>query len=251
MSKFGQLFLLLHIPHFLLQFPTGSDAVAFQGSNRGRTQDQAFTMSSQLEQRRAFDKNSRCGTDFLPQTLPSMDWFATTSELVGAGSPQMSNTNRPITTPFAYSDQLSVNSSRTSNDAMTSMNSAEIMTDIRPASHENNPMLRQSIGDRNKFNQTDHNICKVCSRIFPTLTELRGHEASHHRKGAFPCSVCGKSFTHPSNRYRHMLSHKGIQKHQCSVCFKKFSRRDHLHCHMASHYKISDDGSTLLENTGT
>ncbi|XP_074554799.1 uncharacterized protein LOC141810860 isoform X2 [Halichoeres trimaculatus] len=106
-------------------------------------------------------------------------------------------------------------------------------------------------------------ICSICSRSFPTSSELLEHRKSHvtgksyicqqcgrgfdsllarsqHRqmhqvKRQFKCPHCEKTYTRRSDVKRHLSTHTGERPHRCSQCSKQFSLRFMLMKHLRVH----------------
>ncbi|KAM6896437.1 uncharacterized protein PEZ65_021513 [Lycodopsis pacificus] len=106
-------------------------------------------------------------------------------------------------------------------------------------------------------------ICSICSRSFPTSSELLEHRKSHvsakryicrqcgegfdtllarsqHRqvhqvKSQFKCPHCDKTYTRRSDVKRHMSTHTGERPYQCNQCSKRFSLRFMFMKHLRVH----------------
>ncbi|CAG5927469.1 unnamed protein product [Menidia menidia] len=106
-------------------------------------------------------------------------------------------------------------------------------------------------------------ICSICSRAFPSASELLEHRRAHvaakrhvcqqcgegfdsllarsqhrqlHRvKRHFKCPHCEKTYTRRSDVKRHQSTHTGERPHQCGQCSKRFSLRFMLVKHLRVH----------------
>ena len=72
--------------------------------------------------------------------------------------------------------------------------------------------------------------CQVCSKSFPTLSELQLHCASHG-SNVFSCKYCKKVLSSQVSLYRHEADHEDNRPFKCDTCDKAFVLKAELNRH--------------------
>ena len=73
--------------------------------------------------------------------------------------------------------------------------------------------------------------CQVCSKSFPTLSELQLHCASHG-SNVFSCKYCKKVLSSQVSLYRHEADHEDNRPFKCDTCNKAFVLKAELNRHI-------------------
>ena len=72
--------------------------------------------------------------------------------------------------------------------------------------------------------------CQICTKPFPTLSELQSHCASHG-SNVFSCKYCKKVLSSQVSLYRHEADHEDNRPFQCDLCNKAFVLKAELNRH--------------------
>lgn len=79
-------------------------------------------------------------------------------------------------------------------------------------------------------NLTDH-ACKICGKVFPSLTRMQYHVNRHSWKRDKVCKFCPKAFFREAVLKIHMRSHTNERPYICEVCAKSFRTMSMLKQH--------------------
>ncbi|XP_033230586.1 zinc finger protein 45-like [Belonocnema kinseyi] len=75
--------------------------------------------------------------------------------------------------------------------------------------------------------------CRVCSKSFPKLRELKDHMEIHEGAKPFECPVCHKGYSVGSYLKTHMLSHRKL--YRCEICGHRVCTIYELNDHLGEH----------------
>ncbi|XP_038150145.1 zinc finger protein 502-like isoform X1 [Cyprinodon tularosa] len=78
-------------------------------------------------------------------------------------------------------------------------------------------------------------ICSICSRRFPTNTELLEHRKSHITTKRYICQQCGDGFDTLLARSQHRQLHQVKRQFKCPHCDKTYTRRSDVKRHLSKH----------------
>lgn len=78
-------------------------------------------------------------------------------------------------------------------------------------------------------------LCSLCGRAFPSISELNKHKCEQRGDKPFSCAVCGNKFSRLWNLKLHQRIHTQEKPHHCGMCDKSFTRADILKVHQRTH----------------
>ena len=87
--------------------------------------------------------------------------------------------------------------------------------------------------------------CRVCKKIFTSLSPYSQHLRTHTGERPFKCK-CGKTFSRRDNLNRHLLTQSGERPYKCATCGKAFSRSDCLKTHLLTHIGVKPHSCSVL-----
>ncbi|KAL1399275.1 hypothetical protein pipiens_008339 [Culex pipiens pipiens] len=77
--------------------------------------------------------------------------------------------------------------------------------------------------------------CELCSVVFKTIKEMKGHMRADHAGDVFGCEVCDDVFVDETKFEEHKISHTSERPHECSYCKEKFRSLTDLKYHTMNH----------------
>ncbi|XP_072248762.1 zinc finger and BTB domain-containing protein 38 [Leuresthes tenuis] len=80
--------------------------------------------------------------------------------------------------------------------------------------------------------------CRMCKRVYVTLSSLKRHENVHSWQRAYPCHYCNKVFALAEYRTKHEIWHTGERRYQCIFCLETFMTYYILKNHQKSFHGI-------------
>uniref|UniRef100_A0A1A8GA41 Zinc finger and BTB domain containing 38 n=1 Tax=Nothobranchius korthausae TaxID=1143690 RepID=A0A1A8GA41_9TELE len=101
----------------------------------------------------------------------------------------------------------------------------------QPGHLQKEKTVRPSVGQR-RYN------CRVCKRVYVTLSSLKRHENVHSWQRAYPCHYCNKVFALAEYRTKHEIWHTGERRYQCIFCLETFVTYYILKNHQKSFHGI-------------
>ncbi|XP_077956501.1 uncharacterized protein LOC120817673 isoform X2 [Gasterosteus aculeatus] len=78
-------------------------------------------------------------------------------------------------------------------------------------------------------------ICSICSRSFPTSSELLEHRKCHVSAKRYICRQCGEGFDSLLARSQHRQAHQVKSQFKCPHCEKTYTRRSDVKRHLSTH----------------
>ncbi|XP_022073425.1 zinc finger protein 665-like isoform X1 [Acanthochromis polyacanthus] len=78
-------------------------------------------------------------------------------------------------------------------------------------------------------------ICSICSRSFPSPSELLEHRKSHVTTKRYICQKCGEGFDSLLARSQHRQMHQVKRQFKCPHCEKTYTRRSDVKRHLSTH----------------
>ncbi|XP_040390904.1 tissue-resident T-cell transcription regulator protein ZNF683 [Cygnus olor] len=97
------------------------------------------------------------------------------------------------------------------------------------------PPARATLGPRGKQDGRNKYECRVCTKRFRQLSNLKVHLRVHSGERPFQCALCTKRFTQLAHLQKHRLVHTGEKPHQCPMCCKRFRSSSNLKTHQRLH----------------
>ncbi|XP_030576095.1 zinc finger protein 665 isoform X2 [Archocentrus centrarchus] len=97
------------------------------------------------------------------------------------------------------------------------------------------PSSSELLEHRKSHFTTKRYICQQCGEGFDTLFARSQHRQIHQVKRQFKCPHCEKTYTRRSDVKRHLSTHTGERPYQCNHCSKRFSLRFMLIKHLRVH----------------
>lgn len=87
--------------------------------------------------------------------------------------------------------------------------------------------------------------CKLCTKVFPNLRALKGHNRVHLSSagaGPYRCNMCPYSIHDKAALIRHMRTHNGDRPYECAICNYAFTTKANCERHLRNrHAKTTRD----------